>query len=342
MKILSIDTSCDETSVAVTEGVRVLSNTISSQVRYHKKYGGVVPMLAGRLHAERIESVIAESLQTAGITEIELEAIAVTYGPGLAPALQVGIATATAWAERLDLPLYGVNHMKGHIVGCFAQVGSKMAPLPKYPALVVLMSGSHSELVRMDSFTEYHILGQTLDDALGEAYDKVGRMLGLGYPGGKLVAKLAQQGNSTVYSLPIPMQRSGNLNLSYSGLKNAVRLLIDEEKPLNLEKTANIAASFERSAQQSVVDKVKKALAEYPDTQQLLLGGGVAANSNLRSNLRAVAKEFEIPFLTPPNLKLCTDNAGMIGVAAYFGIEAGQQPVEEIPLDRVPYLSLEN
>jgi N6-L-threonylcarbamoyladenine synthase len=347
MKILAIDTSCDETSVAVVENQRVWSNVISSQVRYHKKYGGVVPMLAGRLHEERIDSVIELALLRSGWVWKDVDAIAVTYGPGLAPALQVGIAKAKQLSELHKKPLYAVNHMIGHIASCFTQVGSKKAEALQLPFLAVLISGGHTELALADSFGSFQIVGQTLDDALGEAYDKVAKMLGLGYPGGKQVARLADEG-SVVYELPIAMKQSGDFNLSYSGLKNAVRLLIEglkknhEDDLLTRQEIIDVCASFQQVAQQSLLLKVEKVLQANPEVQLIAMGGGVAANTVLRRKMRTVAAEFNAQTLFPTNAKLCTDNAAMIGVACYLGIQNGQQPVEAATLDRVPYLSLED
>ncbi len=339
MIILAIDTSTDETSVAILNGQKILCNVISSQVRYHKKFGGVVPFLAQRLHKERIDSVISEALSRAQTDFSGIDAIAVTYGPGLAPALQVGVEKAKLLAVEHGLPLYAVNHMMGHISSCFSK------NVAKFPMLAVLVSGGHSELVYTRSFGEYQIIGQTLDDSLGEAYDKVARMLGLGYPGGKLVAKLALEGDSAAYALPVPMLRSGDLNLSYSGLKNAVRLLIGEvsaEGPLSRKNIADICACFEYVAQESLLRKVTLALSMYPEVQQVALAGGVSANVRLRAHLRAILKKHDLELVVPANQKLCTDNAAMIGLAAHFGILAGQKPAEIETLDRIPYLSLED
>jgi len=340
MKILAIDTSCDETSVAVTEGVKVLSNVVSSQVRFHKKYGGVVPFLAQRLHQERIDSVVELALQRAGATSNEIEAVAVTYGPGLAPALQVGVAKAKELAQEWHLPLYAVDHMAGHFASCLAQVGNRTKTEVQWPVLAVLASGNHTELVLAEQFGKFQVLGQTLDDALGEAYDKVGRMLGLGYPGGRLVALFAEEGNSERYPLPIPMQHSKDLNMSYSGLKNAVRLLVEKEQPLTREKIKDISASFERVAQASLLLKITKVLKEY-EVSSLFLAGGVSANNQLRKSLRSLVGKNGLVLHTPANLKLCSDNAAMIGVAAFLGIKAGQKPVDPTVLDRKPSLTLD-
>jgi N6-L-threonylcarbamoyladenine synthase len=348
--LLAVDTSCDETSAAVTRGTAVLSSVIASQVRYHKKYGGVVPFLAQRLHRERIDAVLQESLQRAGVGYSDLKGLAVTYGPGLAPALEVGVGKVKELAQQYTLPLYAVNHMAGHIASAFAQPATTSNPdqgeenLLPLPTLAVLVSGGHTELVLMREFGDFHLLGQTLDDALGEAYDKVSKMAGLGYPGGKVLARLAEDGNPERYSLPIPMQYSKDYNLSYSGLKNAVRLVIEEikEKRVSLEKQeiADLAAGFERAAQTSLLLKVEKVLKEYGEIRSMVVGGGVAANTALRRRIRCVAKQYGMPVRFPYRQQLCTDNAAMIGVAAWLGIRRGQQAVEVENLDRNPALVL--
>ncbi|MBU6389842.1 tRNA (adenosine(37)-N6)-threonylcarbamoyltransferase complex transferase subunit TsaD [Patescibacteria group bacterium] len=345
MIILSIDTSCDDTSAAVTDDAHVLSNVISSQVRYHKKYGGVVPFLAQRLHRERIRSVIQLALSRSRVSWNEIEAVAVTYGPGLAPALEVGIATTKELARERQLPVYAVNHMAGHIASCFAVLGTRPRDI-RLPALALLVSGGHTELVLVKDEFRLEVLGETLDDALGEAYDKLAKMLNLGYPGGPVVATLAERGNSTLYNLPVPMQKSGDLNFSYSGLKNAVRLLINNLKELsgtpilNQQQIQDICAGFERVAHQSVVEKVEMAARLHPEIKSLLMAGGVAANTALRARLRRVSRQYGLAFYTPSNQKLCTDNAAMIGVAAYLGRVAGQSPVALETLDRMPGLHL--
>ena len=345
MILLAIDTSCDETSVAIVEGRRVLSNVISSQVRYHKKYGGVVPFMAQRLHKERIDAVVELAVQRSVKCWTEIEAICVTAGPGLAPALQVGIEKARQLADEYSLPLYAVNHMAGHVASCFVESGNR--PTPLFPALALLVSGGHTELVYFEQFGKFQIIGQTLDDALGEAYDKVAKMLGLGYPGGKLIAILAEKGNPDAYELPIPLQYSKDFNFSYSGLKNATRLLIYDLKGgqhnhlLTEEVIQDVAAVFQKVAQAAVMLKVEKALKAHPQVKSLLLAGGVAANMALRKKLRVLTRKFGVEIFLPSNLKLCTDNAAMIGVAAVLGIEAGQQPVDPAILDRLPGLTIE-
>ncbi len=338
MRILSIDTSCDETSVAVTSGLSIESNVVSSQVRYHKKYGGVVPFLAQRLHTERIDSVVDLAIERSGSTEKDMQAVAVTYGPGLAPALQVGIAKAQALAAELKIPLYTVDHMIGHI--CSAWPEKKELALP---ALAILVSGGHTEFVLMKTFGNFEIVGKTLDDALGEAYDKAAIMLGLGYPGGKALATLATSGDPEHFPLPVPMAKNAGYDLSYSGLKTAVRYLLrdlhDNGVELDAVVTADIAASFEYSAQTALCKKIERILRDHPEIASVLVAGGVAANAELRKRIRMVAKTArDLPVFFPRSLKLCGDNAAMIGFAAYLGIQAGQKPVLAEKLDRVPYL----
>lgn len=345
MIILGIDTSFDETSVAVCDGVKVLSNVISSQVRYHKKYGGVVPFLTQRYHKERIDAVIEQALVRSGKTWKDIEAIAVTYGPGLAPALEVGLQKARELSLEHSLPLYPINHMAGHIASCFVQTGNSKQNV-ELPALALLVSGCHTELVRVERFGQFEMMGQTLDDALGEAYDKVARMLGLGYPGGRLVAKMAESGDPSRYNLPIPMQKRGDLNFSYSGLKTAVRMLThtlkdgNHNQAMTAEQVHNVSATFQDVALASLVIKTQKALKQFPEAKTLLLAGGVAANTELRKRLRLVAKQAGIELIAPRNQALCTDNAAMIAVAGYLSIQEGAQPVKPEEIDRDPNLSL--
>jgi N6-L-threonylcarbamoyladenine synthase len=336
VRFLAIDTSCDETSVAVTDGTKILSNVVSSQIKYHKAYGGVVPMLAARLHTERIDSVVQLALKRSKLSTDDLDAVAVTYGPGLAPALQVGILKAKELAAGLDLPLYAINHMHGHVASVF--VGKE----PVFPVLAVLVSGGHSDIALVESMGKVTILGETLDDALGEAYDKVAKMLGLGYPGGKVVSKLASQGQPDRFHLPIPMNRKDTPNLSYSGLKNAVRLLIAEHDPLTGDDVKDICAAFEQAAQASLLRKVKMALETHGEVAGVLMAGGVAANVRLRRLMRQLAAEYGLPLLLPPTLAMCTDNAAMIGIAAELMVREGLEPAILDELDRTPGLRLDD
>lgn len=341
LKILAIDTSCDDTSVAVTCGYNVLSNVISSQIRYHKKFGGVVPFLAKRLHQEKIDSVIELALSRAGLKWSDIEALAVTVGPGLAPALEIGVEKSKLLSAEFGLPIYAINHMEGHISSCLAQVGKKNRPELIYPALSVLVSGGHTEFIYMPEFGKYELIGATLDDALGEAYDKVSKMLNLGYPGGKIVSKMALEGDPSVYELPIPMRYSKDYNISYSGLKNAVRLLIESIKGdgdnLTLREMQDLSANFENVAHEGLLIKIRKIIRDF-EVRTIMLGGGVSANVSLRKKLRSLSIKNDLLFVCPANLKLCTDNAGMIGVAAWVAILRGKKPTVASLVDRKPGL----
>lgn len=351
MKILAIDTSCDETAVAVCENDRLLSNVISSQVRFHKEFGGVVPSLAKRKHQELIDGIIEIALKRAGITIENIDAFAVTKGPGLAPALEVGIAKAKELSLKHSKPLIPVNHMEGHIYSCLAK-NSQGNPDFNYsfPVFVVLISGGHTELVLMKNHGEYEIVGKTLDDAIGECFDKVGRMLDLGYPAGPVLEKIAENGDENFFELPIAMKQSKDANMSYSGLKTAAMQLIGVEKSKieswNSQTIANIAASFQKAAVDQLLLKINYGLTELKtqnlEFKTILVGGGVSQNKYLRKKLKTkFGKEFSIHY--PSDKKLYTDNAGMIAVAAYFNALSGkilkeEQDIESV--DREPNWSL--
>jgi N6-L-threonylcarbamoyladenine synthase len=348
MKILAIDTSCDETSVAVTEDDRVISNKVSSQIEFHKKYGGVMPSLARRMHEESIDLVVKEALQGAKISLKDIDVFAVTYGPGLAIALEVGVTKIKEFAKTYGKPLVGVNHMEGHL---YSALSHNAAGNPKieyaFPLIALLVSGGHTELVLMRDHGKYEILGRTLDDAVGEAFDKVARMLELGYPGGPVVEELAKRGDPARFPLPVPMSKEKTLDMSYSGLKTAVLYLTKKVFTENMDPKVksqmicDIAASFQKSAFDSILIKTKRALEQIAtDTpvHDIVLGGGVSANGMLRKRLR---KEFGSKFRLhfPTSKKLYGDNAGMIGVAAYHNARRGKFADAE-KLDRDPNLSL--
>lgn len=347
MKILAIDTSCDETSAAITDNEVILANVISSQVQLHKKWGGVVPAIAQRAHKERIVPTIKEALQQAGFKLEDIELIAVTYGPGLAIALEVGVAKAKELANQYKKPLVAVNHMAGHIYANLAKNLAGKAPVEKieYPSLALLVSGGHTELVLIKAGGQLEIIGQTLDDAMGEAYDKVAKILGLGYPGGPTIARLAKQGDSRAYSLPIAMKNSQDLNLSFSGLKTAVLYLVKQlidssnDRKLSKQQIIDIAASFQRVAFESVILKLERAVKKY-HVKQVLLGGGVIANTDFRRAIRAALKPFNISVAYPNLIKLCTDNAAMIAVAGYYQFQRGEIVNNIDRLDRDPIASL--
>ncbi len=355
--ILAIDTSCDETSAAVTSGRRVLSNVISSQIKIHQKYGGVYPALAKRAHQERINFVVVETLKRAGRTTEDLAAVAVTYGPGLAIALEVGIKKAKELSASYHLPLIAVNHLEGHIYSCLAHPSSTKATEDikemTFPGLCLLVSGGHTELVLMKNHGQYEVLGATLDDACGEALDKAAKILKLGYPGGPIIERLSQkvvqnfkfqipacrQARSNFKFSP-PLKEKNNLNFSYSGLKTQflylVKSLSEKEFGRNL---ANLAASFQEAAFEQLLRKTKKAIEIY-QPKILLCGGGVMANKYLRTLLRALARKNNLPVFFPPNKNLTTDNAAMIGVAASYKFERKEFVKDIEGLDREPRLSL--
>lgn len=322
MKVLAIETSCDETAVAVVEGrgesIAVLSNVISSQVKLHAKYGGVVPNLAAREHTKNITHVFRTALKEAGIRDVarDVDLIAVTHGPGLGPSLLVGITFARTLAWLTGLSIVGVNHLDGHIHSNWLEPEKPMNDI--FPALNLVVSGGHTELVLMRGHGNYEIIGETQDDAVGEAFDKVARLLGLGYPGGPIVSKLAEQGDPAKYPLPSPMLNTKNYDFSYSGLKTAVLYLLRDLKLKRLTKQvkADIAASFQEAAIRVLVEKTKRAAQEH-GAKAVLLSGGVSANKLLRHRLEQLAAELGIRSIQPA-MKYTTDNAAMIAAAGYF------------------------
>ncbi len=341
MKILAVDTSCDETSIAVTEGRTVLSNVVSSQVRQHRTFGGVVPFLAQRLHRERIDAVAELALKRAGCTWSDIECLAVTYGPGLAPALEVGIAWVRTKAGAHQLPVLAVNHMQGHVASVAARPSRRDTPLT-FPLIACLVSGGHSEFAYFEHDLRQAVLvGQTLDDALGEAYDKVAVMLGLGYPGGAALAQLARDGDPNRVPLPVPLETYKDCTLSYSGLKTAVKRTVAATPLLSRQEAADIAASFERRAQEHAVSRLERAVAAFPHVEQVVLAGGVAANTELRKRARALARRRKVALALPPSKRMATDNAAMVGIAAWYLIQAGQPFCDVSKLERVPYLNLD-
>lgn len=331
MLILAIDTSCDDTSCAVLRDTHVLSNIISSQTSAHKEWGGVVPSIARREHELLIDPVIKKALQIAKVSMKDIDAIAVTYGPGLAIALGVGIAKAQELARTHSKPLIGVNHMEGHLLSVFVNNTHKL----ELPAMGLLVSGNHTEIIHIEKIGSYRILGEVLDDAIGEAFDKVARALGLGYPGGAALAKLAEQGNDKAYNFPVPLHGVKTLDFSYSGIKAAVMRVIKEKPALTQQDAADIAASFQRVAIQHIMDRIKRAF-EQESPVMLLLGGGVAVNVLLRKELRKMCKKFNVKLLIPANKKLCMDNAAMIGVAAYYKAQRNEYAQSERDVDRQP------
>lgn len=309
MIILAVESSCDETSVAIIkDGKEVLTNIVLSQIDIHSVFGGVVPEIASRNHIEYMTRVFQEALEEAKITVEDIDLVAVTEGPGLIGSLLVGINAASAFAFAHSIPLIGVNHMMGHIYA--AAIEHEI----KFPAVVLLISGGHTELVYARDHLDFEIIGQTYDDAVGEAYDKVARTLGLSYPGGPILDKLAAEG-SDVYNLPRPVLNQNNLDFSFSGLKSAVINLVHNAKQRGETLNVNdVAASFQTSVLDVLIEKTNQAIKKYP-AKQLIIGGGVSANKGLRKRIYNEVKGVEILI---PAMKYCTDNAAMIGVAAYY------------------------
>lgn len=314
--ILAVESSCDETSVAIVRnGNEILSNIVASQINSHKRFGGVVPEVASRHHVEQITLCIEEAMTEAQVTVEELSAVAVTYGPGLVGSLLIGISAAKAFAWANRLPLIPVNHMAGHIYA------ARFEKPFKFPLLALLVSGGHTELVYMQEDGDYEIIGETRDDAVGEAYDKVGRVLGLSYPSGKEIDQLAHRGQDT-YNFPRVMIHENNYDFSFSGLKSAFINLVHnaEQRGEKLDKN-DLAASFQASVIDVLINKTIRACQEYP-VKQLIVAGGVAANQGLRETLEQTLTETlpEIELCIPP-LRLCGDNAAMIGAAAHVELQ---------------------
>lgn len=357
MKILAIDTSCDETAAAVTECTKILSNVIWSQASAHAKFGGVMPSLAQRMHEERIDFVINKALIASRYSLSAIDAVAVTVGPGLSIALGVGIDRAKKLALKYHKKLIAVNHLEAHILSSLANSKSQDPNHKqitnsniKFPALGLVVSGGNTLLVKINKIGSYETLAQTTDDALGEALDKSARMLGLGYPGGAVLEKLARLHNVSageprggLYKLPIPIIGQEERKIfTYSGLKTAFSRLVESEKPLTKEKISNLAACFQDVAFQHLIRVVSFVIRDSRfKIQNLLIGGGVSANVELRKSLRKLGKEYGITVHFPYSKKLTGDNAAMIGIAAYFKAQRGEfSKVDEI--DRRPNLKISN
>lgn len=327
--ILGIETSCDETAAAVvTEGRHILSNVVASQVEIHARYGGGFPELASRQHILDILPVIEEALSQAKVELGQLDGITATIGPGLAGSLVVGVNAAKGLALALNLPLIGINHLEAHIYTIWTQ-----GPEIEFPLLCLIASGGHTNLALMTDHGQYEPLGQTLDDAAGEAFDKVARLLGLGYPGGPAIQEMAKEGDPKAFDLPrawLP----GTYNFSFSGLKTAVLYLVRRlEKESNELPLADLAASFQAAVVDVLVEKTRLAAQEY-GVKQVLLAGGVAANTLLRQEMR---RRVEVSVLYPPP-ELCTDNAVGVAAAGWFRLQRGERSGWD--LDVIPGLKL--
>jgi len=333
IKILAIETSCDETSAAVVKnGREVLSNIISSQIDIHKRFGGVVPEVASRKHLENISPVIDEALLSAGVKLKDLDAVAATCGPGLVGALLIGLTTAKAIAFGSSLPFIGVNHIEGHIAANYIE-HNELEP----PFTCLVASGGHSHIVNVIGYTSYEVLGRTRDDAAGEAFDKIARALGLGYPGGPLLDKLAASGNREAIDFPRAFLEEGSYDFSFSGLKSAVLNYLNSKRMKNEEvNPADVAASFQEAVTDVLSAKLIKAALDKK-SEYAVLAGGVASNSRLRELLKERGEQAGIKVIYPSPI-LCTDNAAMIGCAAYYRYMNGSR--SDFTLNAMPNLSL--
>ena len=333
VKILAIESSCDETAAAVVvNGRKVLSNIIFSQIDLHKLYGGVVPEIASRKHIEKINQVVTEALETAGMALEDMDAIAVTYGPGLVGALLVGVSAAKAISFASGIPLVGVHHIEGHISANYIE-----NPDLEPPFACLVVSGGHTHLVLVKDYGEYEILGKTRDDAAGEAFDKVARAIGLGYPGGPKIDKLSCEGNPDAIAFPRGKVGGSDYDFSFSGLKSAVLNYLNgckmKNEPVN---TADVAASFQKAVIDVLVDHAMHACKEY-GFKKFAIAGGVASNAHLRAAMEEACRKRKIRFYHPSPI-LCTDNAAMIGAAAYYEYQKGVR--SGLDLNAVPNLKL--
>ena len=333
--ILGIESSCDETAAAVIKnGREVLSNVINSQIDLHEKYGGVVPEIASRKHIENIDAVVEEALSLANVTIDDIDAIAVTYGPGLVGALLVGVSFAKAYAYASNKPLIPVHHIKGHIMANFLEHKDL-----KPPFVCLVASGGHSHIVLVEDYTKFKILGRTRDDAAGEAFDKIARVLGLGYPGGPLIDKLAKDGNQEAIKFPRVRIDKDSLDFSFSGVKTSVINYLHkaEQQGVNVNK-ADVAASFQAAVTDVLCEHTIEAAVKN-NAKTITIAGGVASNSELRQKMTALAKQKGIDVLYPSPI-LCTDNAAMIACAGYYSMLDGKI-CQDLSLNAIPALSIE-
>ncbi len=328
--VLAIETSCDETAASlVMGGVDVLSSVVSSQIDLHAQYGGVVPEIAGRAHLDVLNPVVARAIVESGVDETRIDAVAATHGPGLIGALLVGVSAAKSLALTWNVPYVGVNHLEAHLYA-----GLLEKPDLQFPLVVLLVSGGHTMLIEMRNHGEYRLLGRTIDDAAGEAFDKVARFLDLGYPGGPAIDAIAGEGDPTAVDFPRAMRNEG-LDFSFSGLKTSVVNFVRKNPSV---RTADVASSFQAAVVDVLVHKARRA-AEQVDARGVVLGGGVAANSSLRERFAAMCAEDGRDCLVPSR-SMCTDNAAMIGAAAWYrlrgdgptSLDTGAFPNLRLPL----------
>lgn len=335
MRVLGIETSCDETGIAIYDGKRgLLSHVLYSQIPLHADYGGVVPELASRDHVRKTLPLIKQALSEAGLTAADIDGVAYTAGPGLAGALLVGATLGRSLAFAWQKPALAVHHMEGHLLAPMLEEKS-----PEFPFLALLVSGGHTQLVAVKGIGQYQLLGESIDDAAGEAFDKTAKLMGLDYPGGPLLAKLATQGDATKYSFPRPMTDRPGLDFSFSGLKTAASMVIQKEGN-SAQVQADIAASFQQAVVDTLLIKCRRAL-EQTGYKRLVIAGGVSANESLRQQLAALMQSLkgEVYY---PRKEFCTDNGAMIAFAGYQRLKAGQQQDLSIgvtprwPLEQLP------
>lgn len=318
-RILSIETSCDETGVAIIEdGRRILANVVASQTA-HERTGGIVPEVAAREHLRALDPALGEALRYAELDLDSIDTVAATVGPGLIGALLVGASYARGLALSSGKPFVGVNHLEGHVYAnwLYPVTEDQIPPEPELPAIVLVVSGAHTDLVRMDGHASFHLLGRSVDDAAGEAFDKVARLLGLGFPGGPAIEKAAREGDPAAFALP-KAELPGRFDVSFSGLKTAVLRLVRSLEAKGPLPVPDLAASFQRTVNETLAERVARAAAETP-VRTVMLGGGVAANLALREEIR---KRISVPLRVPPP-RLCIDNGAMIGAAAYYRLRYG-------------------
>ena len=324
---LGVESSCDETSVAVVKnGREILSNVIDTQIPIHEKYGGVVPEIASRNHIEAISRVTKKAMEDAKVKFSDIDAITPTYGPGLVGALLVGLSYAKALSFAIEKPLVGVNHIQGHIAANYITY-NKLKP----PFLCVMMSGGNTQIIHVKDYCEFEVLGKTRDDAIGEAFDKVARVVGLGYPGGPKIDKMAKDGNPDAINLP--KTHFDNLDFSFSGIKTAVINLHHKNPDINKE---DLCASFEKTVTEILIHNIKKAV-KLTNIKTICLAGGVSANSYIRNEFLKLEKEKNVKVYMP-DLKLCTDNAAMIASAGYYNFIGGKR--DTLNLNAIPNLKL--